>query len=207
MLIGVDFDNTIVCYDELFHRIAVEQRLVPAKLPATKGQVREYLCRCGKEEDWTRLQGYVYGARMPEAPAFAGVLEFFAHCARQDVLVCIISHRTRYPFLGPQYDLHRAAHAWLAAQGFFDPSEIGLSPERVYFDLTKEEKLARIQRVGCTHFIDDLEEFLVDFKFPAGVKRILFSPAAPNCADSRFQRVSSWREVEILLLGDGTLRP
>ena len=36
MLIGVDFDNTIVCYDGLFHRVAVEQGLIPQKFPRVK---------------------------------------------------------------------------------------------------------------------------------------------------------------------------
>lgn len=207
MLIGVDFDNTVVCYDQLFHRVAVEQRLIPAQLTATKGQVRDYLRRYGKEDVWTELQGYVYGARMIEAPAFPGALDFFARCVQMGVPVRIISHRTRHPFLGPRYDLHQAAREWLAAQGFFDPSRIGLSPDHVYFDLTKEEKLARIAQVGCSHFVDDLPEFLGDPMFPAGVKRILFSPRESSCADSRFQRIASWGEAESVLLGNGTPRP
>ena len=36
MVLGVDFDNTIVRYDELFHSVAVERGLIPATLPARK---------------------------------------------------------------------------------------------------------------------------------------------------------------------------
>jgi hypothetical protein len=53
MLIGVDFDNTIVCYDELFHRVAVEQGLMPSSVPATKGEVRRYLAGRGLGDVWT----------------------------------------------------------------------------------------------------------------------------------------------------------
>src|SRR5262249_22819241 len=60
MLIGVDFDNTIVCYDELFHRVAVEQGLIPSTVPATKGEVRRDLEGRGLGDVWTELQGYVY---------------------------------------------------------------------------------------------------------------------------------------------------
>jgi hypothetical protein len=207
MVIGVDFDNTIVCYDELFHRIAVEQGLIPADVPATKGRVREFLRRHGKEEDWTRLQGYVYGARMLEAPAFPGALDFFADCVREGVRVCIISHRTRYPYQGPPYDLHLTARQWLTDHGFFDPGGIGLSVERVYFDVTKQEKFQRIVQVGCTHFIDDLPEFLGDPMFPPGVTRILFSPGTPPCTDSHTRWVSSWNEAASLLLRNGAPRP
>src|SRR5262245_43078397 len=43
MLIGVDFDNTIVSYDALFHRIATERDLIPADLPVNKTAVRDHL--------------------------------------------------------------------------------------------------------------------------------------------------------------------
>ena len=36
MRIGVDFDNTIVCYDTLFHRLAVEEGLIPPDIPPRK---------------------------------------------------------------------------------------------------------------------------------------------------------------------------
>ena len=29
--IGIDFDNTIVCYEQLFHQIAVEKEFIVAK--------------------------------------------------------------------------------------------------------------------------------------------------------------------------------
>ena len=32
MILGVDFDNTIVAYDSLFHRVALERGLIPADL-------------------------------------------------------------------------------------------------------------------------------------------------------------------------------
>ena len=81
LLIGVDFDNTIVCYDTLFHKIALEQNLIPADLPQTKTHVRDFLRQEGKEDLWTEMQGYVYGKRMIEdAPPFEGVKAFFKAC-------------------------------------------------------------------------------------------------------------------------------
>ncbi len=74
MLVGVDFDNTIVCYDRLFHKAALEKGLIPPELPASKGQVRDYMRANGAEDAWTELQGYVYGPRMLDAAPFAGTL-------------------------------------------------------------------------------------------------------------------------------------
>jgi hypothetical protein len=195
MIIGVDFDNTIVCYNELFHKVAVEQGLIPVQVPASKEAVRDYLRECGQEDDWTEMQGYVYGARMDEAAPFPGVIEFFALCRRNGIKVFIISHKTRYPYRGPRYDLHQAAQNWLEIQGFRDPQRLGLTSEQIYFELTRQEKIDRIVGVGCSHFIDDLPEFLAEASFPRGVERILFDPNNRYLDIQDFQRKSSWREI------------
>lgn len=199
MQIGVDFDNTLVCYDPVFHRLAIARGLVPRDLPPTKGQVRGYLRGIGREEAWTELQGEVYGANILEAQPFAGALEFVTRaraCGRQ---VYIISHKTRRPVLGEPHDLHAAARRWLAAYGFAAPGPGGLGPDEVYLELTKEAKLARIGVLRCDCFIDDLPEFLAEPAFPSGVRRILFDPGGETDADAAINRATSWAEVEALL--------
>ncbi len=200
MHLGIDFDNTIVCYDQVFHQVALEQELIPPKVPVSKGQVRDHLRQCGMEDTWTELQGYVYGARMQDATPFPGVLECLARFVEHGITVCIISHKTRYPYLGPKYDLHQAAQQWLEQQGFFDPAQIGLSPDQVFFELTKQGKLDRIAKVSCTHFIDDLPEFLAELSFPSGVERILFDPNGNHPMGHRFQRITSWMEIEGIII-------
>ncbi len=201
MLIGVDFDNTIVCYDGVFHRAALEKGWIGPNTPRTKEQVRDAMRQSGREEDWIELQGYVYGARMHDADAFQGAREFFNHARQRQIDVCIVSHRTLRPFKGPGYHLHQAGRAWLEAQGFHDSAELGLPRDRVFFELTKQDKLARIAARGCTHFIDDLPEFLSEPEFPDGVERILFDPGQVHRTDPPFHRVDSWAEIESLLLG------
>lgn len=200
MIIGVDFDNTIVCYDDVIYQAALRKGLIPASIPATKEVVRDYLRNCGKEDVWTELQGYVYGIGIKKAPPFPGVKEFFSHCREQGICLSIISHKTLHPFRGPEYDLHKAAHEWLDLQGFFDSIQIGLSPEHVHFELTKQEKLERIVKTNCTHFIDDLLEFLSEPEFPSGVRRILFSPGQDHKAASHFLKASSWSKISSALI-------
>ena len=53
MRIGIDFDNTIVSYDELFHKVAVEQALVSNM--QIKLAVRDYLRKIDNEPVWTEL--------------------------------------------------------------------------------------------------------------------------------------------------------
>jgi len=198
MHFGIDFDNTIVCYDALFHRVCVERGLIPPEIPVNKSDVRNYLRRIGNEAAWTEMQGYVYGARMSEAAPYPGVMEFFAACREAGKPVSIISHKTRHPFLGPQYDLQQAAQNWLEQQDFFDPARLGLPRANVFFELTKEAKLARIASSGVSHFVDDLPEFLAAPGFPGGVQRILFDPNNLY-AEEKFTRAQSWAQIKELL--------
>jgi hypothetical protein len=196
--IGVDFDNTIVCYDALFHRVALERGLIPAELPVNKSEVRNYLRRAGKEEIWTEMQGCVYGGRMAEAAPYPGVIEFFRNCLRSGITLSIISHKTRHPFLGEQYDLHEAALNWLELQGFFDPGRIGLPRGSAFFELTREAKIGRIIRQGCTHFIDDLPEVFAEANFPK-IGRILFDPGDIYGKEAQYKRAPHWAEIPKLL--------
>ena len=192
MIVGIDFDNTIVCYDRAFHRAACEQGLIPLDIPATKEQVRDYLRNIGQEDEWTKLQGYVYGARMDTVVAFAGVVSCLRSFREQGIEVYIISHKTLYPFLGIPYNLHEAALNWLDTSGFLD--EAGLDIHHVFFELTKEEKLARIGAMGCSHFIDDLPEILYAEGFPESTVRMLFAPGSPG-ENQGVLTFTSWEEI------------
>ncbi|MBU1042619.1 MAG: haloacid dehalogenase-like hydrolase [Proteobacteria bacterium] len=201
MRIGIDFDNTIVCYDRVFHLVASEQDVIPADLPITKERVRDHLRAVGQEPVWTAMQGYVYGQRMADVDPFPGVLDFLRACCAQGIEVFIVSHKTRTPYLGPPYDLHAAALGWMEQRGLFDPAGINLPRERVFLEPTKKDKLARIGALGCTHFIDDLPEFLAEEEFPKGVKRLLFAPVEPKSVDPALTRCASWAEISQMLLG------
>lgn len=195
MKVGLDFDNTIVCYDGLFHALAVERGLIPPETPTNKTAVRDYLRSIGREDDWTELQGTGYGPEIVRAEPYPGVLEFLYACRQRGIPVVVISHKTKHPYRGPQHDLHAAARAFLQRHGFLDTAKTGLSDESVFLELTKEAKLARIGAAGCTHFVDDLPEFLGESAFPLGVNRILFDPDGRYADDTRWRRVRNWNEM------------
>jgi hypothetical protein len=176
MHVGLDFDNTIVTYDRLFHRAALDRGLIAAGVPQRKRDVRDAIRRLPRgEEAWTELQGVVYGRRMPEAEPAPGVESFLHACSAAGVRVSIISHKTEFPAIGERVSLRDAARAWLASQGL--AARHGIDPADVMFLGTLAEKLAAIAERGCTHFVDDLVEVLGHPAFPAGVERILYAPA------------------------------
>lgn len=204
MKVGLDFDNTIVCYDRLFHTLAVERGLIPASVAADKTAVRDHLRSVGREDDWTELQGIAYGPEILRAEPFPGVLDFLRSCQQRGVPVVVISHKTRHPYRGEPHDLHAAARSFLARNGFLNTTETGLADEHVYLELTKEAKLARIGAGGCTHFVDDLPEFLGEVTFPSGVTRFLFDPEGRGGDDPRWQRIRHWNELASRLDGGPT---
>ncbi len=213
MRIGVDFDNTIVCFDTLFHRAAIEKKLIPATVGHAKNDVRDYLRKIGKESDWTALQGDVYGDLIKDAEPFPGVIEFFAYIVKQRIPIYIVSHKTKTPFIGSTHDLHAAARHWLERQGFF--KKVGLPAENVFFELTKEKKMARIADLNCTHFIDDLPEFFGESAFPRKPRKLLFDPNGRfDGRDESVVPLRSWFDARALLSAEsmisayeGCLRP
>ena len=63
-LLGLDFDNTLVRYDKLFHKLAIEKNLIDKSTPANKVEIRQQLKNKGKEMEFTLMQGEVYGLRI-----------------------------------------------------------------------------------------------------------------------------------------------
>jgi hypothetical protein len=132
------------------------------------------------------MQGTVYGTRMDDVAAYPGALEFIDWAGKGGIEVCIISHKTRHPFIGPRHDLHLAARRWV---------ERHLRGVSAFFELTKEEKLERIRACGCDWYIDDLPEILLAPGFPPQAKRILFDPDGHHPGAAGVLRLGTWREI------------
>ena len=193
MHIGLDFDNTIVSYDPLFHKVALEGGWITNDVPVSKVSVRDHLRSMGKESVWTEMQGYVYGARMDEALAYPQVLDCLYWARERGIKVSIVSHKTRYPFLGEQYDLHAAATHWIDLY-LKDAKGPLVQVEQVYFELTKESKVKRIADICCTVYVDDLPEILNANGFPVNTHKILFDPDTHH-PEQNLPRACSWGEV------------
>jgi hypothetical protein len=193
MHIGLDFDNTIVSYDALFHKVALEGGWITNDIPVSKVSVRDHLRSMGKESVWTEMQGHVYGARMDEASAYPQVLDCLYWAREQGIKVSIVSHKTRHPFLGEQYDLHKAAAHWIDLY-LNDAKGPLVQPDQVYFELTKESKVKRIAGIGCSVYVDDLPEILNAIGFPVNTHKILFDPDGHH-PEQNLPRACSWGEL------------
>ncbi|WP_316168993.1 MULTISPECIES: hypothetical protein [unclassified Bradyrhizobium] len=196
MRIGIDFDNTIACYDGVFHAAALERGLIPTDLGRDKNSVRDHLNGSGRKDDFTELQGYVYGARMDLVSPYPGFAEFIGAARQAGHDLFIVSHKTRHPILGPKHDMHAAARGFLSDRGLMGSGPDQIAPERVFFELTKDDKVARAHALSCEVFIDDLPEILAMSGFPDGTRKILFDPEGQFASRATpYERRVSWAEI------------
>ena len=191
--IGFDFDNTLISYDRLFRQVALDNSLITEAIPPQKNAVRDYLRLQGKEADWTRLQGEVYGGRILEAEAYPGMLTTLVELAQRSIPMCIVSHKTRTPYSGELLDLHAAARNWLTLQGFHSTDGLAWREDQVFFESSKEEKVARIIALGCTHYVDDLPEILA--MLPDSIQKILFSPSVVVQKHPAWHLMTTWQHL------------
>lgn len=203
MRIGVDFDNTLACYDGIFHAVAVERGLIPSTVATDKTSVRDHLRARGQDAVFTELQGYVYGPGMRRVRLYPGAAEGLRSFVAAGHAVYLISHKTRTPFAGEPHDLHAAAWAFLRSQRLLDAPAAPFRECDIHLELTREAKLARIAARGCDLFIDDLPEVLAAPGFPAATRGILFDPENSypqgHWRGNRFERCTDWHSLQSLI--------
>ncbi len=196
-MIGLDFDNTIVSYDAVLYRLAREKGLIGPGIAPNKHSIRD-TARLGQdgERHWQDLQALAYGPCMAEAELISGVPEFIRACLNREIRVNIVSHKTQYAARDTRgIDLREAAIAWMRRHHFFDPEGLGLDAMAVYFEPTRAAKVARIRELGCTHFIDDLEETFLEDGFPEEVVKILYRPAGAPMPAGDWLSFTEWPAI------------
>tara|TARA_B100000700_G_scaffold331081_1_gene461273 strand:+ start:3783 stop:4388 length:606 start_codon:yes stop_codon:yes gene_type:complete len=195
--LGLDFDNTLITYDSLFHKIALSQGLIPDTIKKNKTSIRNFLRENGQEEKFTLLQGEVYGARINEADQAVGMLSALGNLSIYNIELFIVSHKTKIPYIGPKYDLHNSAEKWLERNEFFSQEGLAISRNNVYFELTKEEKIKRISTLNCTHYIDDLPEILEIIN--SNTQKILYDPLNTHEKLNKFIKLKDWKDLNEVL--------
>ncbi|TIH17286.1 hypothetical protein D0S45_06400 [Marinifilum sp. JC120] len=176
MLVGIDLDNTIICYDNALHGIALERGLISSDTPKIKRIIRDEVRAEHGEIEWQKLQVAIYGTHMQRAELMDGVWDFLLGLKERGIKFQIVSHKTRYPNYGEnKINLRAAAMDFLQQHNFFAESGLGLTEDDVFFLSTRAEKIATIRELNCFLFIDDLKEFFLEPDFPKQTAKILIS--------------------------------
>ncbi|EQA70057.1 phosphotransferase [Leptospira noguchii] len=206
--IGLDFDNTLACYDEVFAIVAKEQKLIPNEWKGSKKELRDFLRTLEKGELlWQKVQGKVYGKYMNQATLFPGVAEFLWKCKLNQVEVFIVSHKTEYGhFDEEKINLRTAALQWMKQKGFFNPNEFNISLENVFFSTTRLEKIKKINELKFSYFIDDLLEVFEEKEFSSLTKKILFGKLESNTESvENIIEFDSWRKISLFIFSEFSL--
>lgn len=190
MRIGLDLDNTLICYDRAFLQVGKDEGLLPQSFDGNKPAIKRALL--AERPDgllWETLQGLVYGRRIDAANLFDGVEDFLALCRERGAEVVVISHKTELAHHDPSTNLRQAALGWMESRGLFEAA--GLERCNVHFEATREGKVRRIGALGCAMFVDDLADVLTDGGMPASCRKILFG-SDPH---DGLEHYPTWRDV------------
>jgi hypothetical protein len=185
MIIGIDLDNTIIDYTNIFYKIGKEKKININK-KSSKKELKAYVERTSKRE-WTKIQGDVYGNRILEAKLFKNFKKFLKFAIKYNIQLVIISHRTKRPLVGKKTNLHKAAYNFLTEK--LDKN-IFTNNKNLFFEENLKNKIQKIKEYDCDYFIDDLKKVLLDKKFPNTTERILF-----NTSSKLIKNFNNWDQI------------
>lgn len=213
MRIGIDFDNTLVNYDQLFIDLASERGIDLSQLETgklSKALVRKAVMDQSPDGDteWQRFQGVAYGPRILEAVPMGGARDFLFSALALNHDVFLVSHKTEFASNGSaRTSLRDAARKWLAHNGFLaeygrNDRASGFDEKNIHFASSREEKVAIIAQLECDYFVDDLIEVFLEPEFPVNTTSCLFDPSDVNTTATPQWNMTfrSWLEASDTLL-------
>jgi len=195
--IGIDFDNTIACYDQSFYKVGEMLGFIKKGDVSSKVDVKAQITnKISGDLTWQRLQGQVYGKYMHQADMFPGFLEFLYLTRLRGHKIFIVSHKTEYGHYDEErHPLREQALLWMEKKKLFDYNSLGLNRDSIFFESTRAAKVSKIRALGCTHFIDDLREVFDESNFPDETQKILFRSSADALELPSLISLGSWREI------------
>lgn len=195
--LGIDFDNTITNYDGVFSKVALNENMISkdaSRLFKTKADVKNYLIDINKEDKWTELQGLVYGKYIKFAKPQKNLIQTIKLLSEFDIFLCIVSHRTKFPFIGEKINLHDAAKQWINE----NLSQL-ICDTNIYFEETIENKVKRANSLNLDFFVDDLPKILLNEKLSKNITKILYKPEK-SFKNNNLIEAQDWSEVGDIIL-------
>lgn len=154
----VDLDNTIIIYDTLF---AEEYKnRYGCDLPvATKTSVKDHVYRNNSpsvaDNIWQTLQAICYGKSILKAKVAEGFYEFAEVAQALGIKLIIVSHKTSKAYHS-DFDVDLIEFS----KNFLTQKRVPYS--EIYFEESKSQKIARINKLSPDCIVDDLEEIIKD---------------------------------------------
>ena len=196
MRIGIDIDNTIICYDHVFAAVANSRGFL-VQSSASKTEVKKWFHERDMHQAFTHLQGEVYGKFIDLANLFDGVLAFIDFAKKSGCHLFLVSHKTRYPLVGEKVDLHKSARKFLIDNNVISKCDgVGVPLNNVFFETTLNRKINRISTLNLDFFIDDLLKIFEHSKFPKTTNFVHFSrDLAKNVPNGKVSTCLNWTQI------------
>ena len=203
--IGIDFDNTVACYDVVFLQVAHDMGYLLEHSDLKKSQVKKSILElCAGGSLWQKIQGQAYGRYMHQATIYPGFIEFLWLSKLRGDEVCIVSHKSEYGhFDESKTSLREAALTWIKENLIKSTFGQAFSEEnQIHFESTRADKVNRINQIGCDVFIDDLQEVFNEGNFPEKTEKILFSADTTTQPPASHKRFDTWRKIKKYIYSD-----
>jgi len=196
MIIGIDFDNTIINYEQLFASQAIKNAWLSDDSLSKKEVKQALIDKFGDDLKWQILQAEIYGETIAKAKPYAGVIKFIQAAISSGTIVYIVSHKTEFSNFDGKTNLIKPAIQWLNDHNIIGDS--GLIPaSHVSYHATRTDKINKINELNCDIFIDDLSEVLLNPQFPVQTTPIHFLPELyPQLMDHKLITVDKWSAIQ-----------
>jgi hypothetical protein len=183
MLIGIDLDNTIINYNTIFQKLITQYKIKKNHRNDLKSILKEGLKSFPKK--WTELQGEIYGKKIFNAKVFENFDNFLKFSKNNNISIIIISHKTKYPYIGKKINLQNYALKFLKKK-----LKNFKYIEKIFFENNIENKIKRIVNEDCDIFIDDLKKVLNHKLFPQYTEKIHFNNV------KIYNKSKNWNEIK-----------
>ena len=186
MIVGVDFDNTLINYDKVFSEIAKKNDLIKKTLKSKELVKKKIIVNHG-EDKWTRLQGQVYGKEILKAHRNKFIKDCLVKISKISKIY-LISHKTKFPIIGKKINMHNSALIWLKKNKLYGKNKV-FNKENVFFEKSVQDKVRKIKYLKCDIYIDDLTSVLDRLNFK--IIKILF-----NKKKNGYNAINNWKKIK-----------
>jgi hypothetical protein len=196
MIIGIDFDNTIIDYNPVFTKL-LDVFDIKDNQNNPKSCLKNYLISNYGEISWTKIQGLIYGPLSFEAKLFPGFVDFLQSFS--DRKIVIVSHRT-YKSTGFN-DINLIKYGYEIYEKLIVPLNFKIE---IYFEETEQDKINRINSIGCNIFIDDLERVLLSlFQVNKNIHLFHYSDIIANRNNGSYEQIirGNWDNIGKIVKG------
>ena len=188
-IIGVDFDNTIINYLNVFKKILKQKKIRFGK-NLNKEIFKKKITNKFDEDYYTRVQSEVYGKNILFASKFVNVKKNLKNLRKKNILY-LISHKSKYPILGKKINLRKKALEWMKQNDLYGNKKV-FNIKNIFFEEKFKDKIKRIKKMKCDYFIDDLSSILDEL--PKNMKKIKF-----GAKSKKYKYFYNWNKINKII--------